>query len=67
MLYNHEKNLKSAEERIKNSNITEENKQLIFEFESFCFAEGLKIARVLKHLTELKMTPNDAPLIPNLN
>jgi integrase/recombinase XerD len=55
MLYNHEKNLKSAEERIRNSSITEENKQLIFEFESFCFAEGLKIARVLKHMTELKI------------
>lgn len=55
MLYNHEKSLKSTEERIRNSNITEANKQFIFNFESQCFAEGLKIARVLKHLIELKV------------
>lgn len=55
MLYNHEKSLKSTEERIKNSNITEANKQCIFNFESNCFSEGLKIARVLKHLIELKV------------
>ncbi|MDO8725378.1 MAG: site-specific integrase [Candidatus Methanoperedens sp.] len=55
MLYNHEKSLKATEERIRDSNISISNKQLIFEFESFCFAEGLSIARVLKHLTELKL------------
>ena len=55
MLYNHEKNLKATEERIRNSSINEANKQLIFEFENYCFAEGLKIARVLKHLIELKV------------
>jgi integrase len=55
MLYNHERNLKATEERIRNSSINEANKQHIFEFESYCFAEGLKIARVLKHLTELKV------------
>ena len=42
MLYNYEKDLKSAEERIKSSGISEANKQLIFEFESNCFAEGLR-------------------------
>lgn len=55
MLYNHEKNLTATEERIKNSSINEANKQHIFEFESFCFSDGLKIARVLKHLTKLKV------------
>lgn len=55
MLYNHEKDLTSTEERIKSSDISETNKQLIFEFESNCFAEGLKISRTLKHLTELKV------------
>jgi integrase/ribosomal protein L40E len=55
MLYNHEMNLRTTEERIRNSKICEANKQLIFEYESYCFAEGLKIARVLKHLYELKM------------
>jgi hypothetical protein len=55
MLYNHEKNLTATEERIRNSSINEANKQHIFEFESFCFSDGLKIARVLKHLTELKV------------
>jgi len=55
MLYNHELNLGTTEERIKNSNICEENKQLIFEYENCCFAEGIKIARVLKHLYELKI------------
>jgi integrase len=55
MLYNHEMNLRTTEERIRSSNISEANKQLIFEYESCCFAEGLKIARVLKHLYELKM------------
>ena len=54
MLYNYEKDLKSAEERIKSSGISEANKQLIFEFESNCFAEGLRISRTL-HLTELKV------------
>jgi hypothetical protein len=53
MLNNYEKSLKATEERIRNSNITEANKQFIFTFESNCFAEGLKIARVLKHLIEL--------------
>ena len=48
-------NLRTTEERIRTSNIIEANKQLIFEYESCCFAEGLKIARVLKHLYELKM------------
>jgi hypothetical protein len=55
MLYNHEKVLRSTEERIKSSNISEGNKQLIFEFESYCFAEGLRISMTLKHLTELKV------------
>jgi len=55
MLYNHEKSLKATEERIRDSNISISNKQLIFEFESCCFAEGLSIARILKHLTELKL------------
>ncbi len=55
MLYNHERSLKATEERIRNSSINEANKQLIFEFENYCFAEGLKIARVLKHLIELKV------------
>ncbi len=55
MIYDHEMNLRSAEERIKNSGINETNKHLIFDFESYCFAEGLKTARVLKYLTELKV------------
>ena len=55
MIYNHEKNLKATEERIRNSSICEANKQHIFEFESFCFSDGIRIARVLKHLTELKV------------
>jgi integrase len=55
MLYNHEKSLKATEERIRDSNISKANKELIFEFESSCFAEGLSIARILKHLTELKL------------
>lgn len=55
MLYDHEKSLKATEERIRASNISRLNKQLIFEFESYCFAEGLSTARVLKHLTELKL------------
>jgi hypothetical protein len=49
MIYNHETNLKSTEERIKNSSINEANKKHIFEFESFCFSDGIRIARVLKH------------------
>jgi len=55
MLYNHEKSLQATEARIRDSNISKANKKLIFEFESFCFAEGLSIARVLKHLIELKL------------
>jgi integrase len=54
MLYNHEMNLRTTEERITNSNICEANKQQIFEYENYCFSDGLKIARVLKHLYELK-------------
>jgi hypothetical protein len=55
MLYNHEMNLRTTEERITNSNICEANKQIIFEYENYCFSDGLKIARVLKHLYELKI------------
>ncbi len=55
MLYDHEMDLRSTEERIKRSGISESNKQLIFEFESYCYAQGMKTARVLKHLTELKV------------
>ncbi len=55
MLYNHELNLGTTEKRIKNSTICEANKQQIFEYENCCFSEGIKIARVLKHLYELKI------------
>jgi hypothetical protein len=55
MLYNLEKDLKTTEERIKSSGISESNKQLIFEYESYCYAAGLRTARILKHLTELKV------------
>jgi hypothetical protein len=48
-------NLRTTEERITNSNICEANKQIIFEYENYCFSDGLKIARVLKHLYELKI------------
>ena len=54
-MYNHEMNLRTTEERITNSNICEANKQQIFEYENCCFAEGIKIARILKHLYELKI------------
>jgi len=53
MLYNHEKNLRTTEERVRNSNTSEANKQVIFEYESYCFAQGLKVVRVIKHLMQL--------------
>jgi integrase/recombinase XerD len=55
MLYNHEKNLRTTEERVRSSTTSEANKQVIFEYESYCFAEGLKVVRVIKHLMELKI------------
>ncbi len=39
-------NLRTTEERIRNSTICEANKNHIFEYENCCFAEGIKIARV---------------------
>ncbi|NJD52503.1 MAG: hypothetical protein FIB07_06490 [Candidatus Methanoperedens sp.] len=55
MLYNYEKNLRTTEERVRSSNTSEANKQVIFEYESYCFAEDLKVVRVIKHLMELKV------------
>ncbi|HEY9246325.1 MAG TPA: hypothetical protein VIO11_05710, partial [Candidatus Methanoperedens sp.] len=43
------------EERVKSPNISNANKQAIFEYESYCFADGIKVVRVIKHLMELKI------------
>jgi hypothetical protein len=49
MLYDHEKALKSTEERIKR-NIPQPNQDLILDYESHCFAQGLKIAVSISNL-----------------
>ncbi|MCL7413613.1 MAG: hypothetical protein M8353_08370 [ANME-2 cluster archaeon] len=54
MLYDHEKALKSTEERISRD-IPQPNQDLILDYESHCFAQGLKIAWILKQLVELKI------------
>ena len=54
MLYNHEKDLKSTEDRIRRC-IPKPNQDLILDYESHCFAQSLKIAGILKQLIELKI------------
>jgi integrase len=45
--------LKRSIERLRNSEISERNKQIILKFHNECFAEGLSIKRVLKYLCYL--------------
>jgi integrase/recombinase XerD len=40
---------------LKNSNISEVNKQLILDFVENCFVEGLGQQRILKYISTLKM------------
>ena len=49
-IYPYKKRLKSIEENIQNSDkISQENKDLIFEFRDDCFAYGIGLARVIRH------------------
>ncbi|WP_440946858.1 tyrosine-type recombinase/integrase [Methanosarcina sp. T3] len=54
-IYDHEKNLKAAEDRIEKAGYSNENKALILRFENSLFAEGLKSVRVKKYLTQLNI------------
>jgi integrase/recombinase XerD len=54
MLYNHEENLRATEERIKRC-IPKPNQDLILDYESHCFIQGLKIAGIMKQVMQLKV------------
>jgi integrase/DNA-binding MarR family transcriptional regulator len=53
-IYNFEKRLSNAENRIKNSLVPEGSKDLIFDFEKNCVIEGLSISRVEKYIITLR-------------
>ncbi|QLC51119.1 tyrosine-type recombinase/integrase [Methanolobus zinderi] len=54
-LYNYDRSLAAAESKIEQATYSENNKKLIFRFESYLFAEGLSKARVIKYLSQLNM------------
>ncbi len=51
--HQYEAKLVSTEKRIENSEITERNKQLLFEFRDFLILQGVKAPRIEKHLDNL--------------
>jgi integrase len=53
-IYNNEKKLRNALERIKNSSIDQKNKAKILEFYRECLAQGLSQARIIKYLGTLE-------------
>lgn len=52
--YPYEARLLSTEKRIENSEITNKNKQLLFEFRDFLILQGVKAPRIEKHLDNLE-------------
>jgi integrase/recombinase XerD len=54
-IYEHERNLQSVENRIRNANYCTDNIKLIFKFENYLFANGLSSVRVLKYLSHVNI------------
>ena len=54
-IYNHEKDLIRAEERIKEAEYSEKNKEYIFRFENNLFAQGISIVRILKYMYQINL------------
>lgn len=54
-LYDYDRMLSTAEERVRNADYCEENKELIFKFERSLFLEGLKKPRILKYVSQLNV------------
>ncbi|WP_342304390.1 tyrosine-type recombinase/integrase [Methanolobus sp. ZRKC5] len=54
-IYDHEKNLKRVEKRIREAEYSEKNKANIFRFENYLFAKGLTTVRVLKYLSQINI------------
>lgn len=54
-IYEHERNLQSVENRIRNANYCTDNIKLIFKFENYLFANGLSSVRVLKYLSHINI------------
>lgn len=57
-LYNYDKQIKTAENRIVNAGYSQKNKDLIFSFMNVLYAEGLSKARILKYLSQLNILSN---------
>jgi integrase len=53
--HNYKGRLKAALRKLKESDISEENKKTIIEFHNYCFAEGLTIPRVAKYVCTLRI------------
>jgi hypothetical protein len=53
-IYNYERRLELVLEKIRKSDISEKNKEVIDRFKDECFAEGLSIARIIRHLYNLR-------------
>ncbi len=51
--YPYEEKLVTTQKRIRNSEITKRNKQLLFEFRDFLILQGIKAPRIEKHLDNL--------------
>ena len=49
-IHNLNHNLEIRLKKLKNSSLSDRNKELILEFHNYCFAEGLSISRVLRYI-----------------
>ncbi|WP_048142582.1 hypothetical protein, partial [Methanosarcina sp. 2.H.T.1A.3] len=52
-LYDYDKHLASAEQRVTEGDYSERSKALVFRFEKSLFAQGLSKPRVIKYLRQL--------------
>ena len=50
VIYNYDKKLERAERKLRESGVSERNREVIISFKEHCFAEGLSIGRVVKYL-----------------
>lgn len=54
-IYDHKKQIASAEKRIIEANYSEYNKEKIFEFVNTLYAQGLSNSRIVKYLIQLNI------------
>jgi len=54
-IHNYERQLKSAERIVNESNLRQKNKEVIFQFRDFCILKGYSVPRILKYFEILRV------------